>query len=1002
MRRVLQYVFLSCVVVAVPSLSLPVHAQDRDRCGTVAYSKTLHPDDALYRIRFEQWLSERMLLSQTARQGRQKVAPYSIPVVVHVVHNGEPVGVGANISDAQVQSQIRVLNDDFRRMNADTVNTPPEFAAVAGSLDIRFVLAKQNPEGLATTGIVRVNGGRSSWTMNDNYDLKTTSYWPAEQYMNIWVCNLTDGFVGYAQMPESTLAGMENSSTNRLTDGIVVWYKAFGSVDDGAFTLDPVFDKGRTATHETGHFLGLIHIWGDDTGCAGTDYVADTPNQAASTNGCPAHPRTDSCGDTIMFQNYLDYTDDDCMNLFTQGQVGRMVTVLENSPRRNTLLSSPGLQDPAPLPNDLGIRSIVSPDGSVCDTLITPVIELRNYGSNAVTSARIRFVLDGVTQETLDFPLSLAPLESANVSFSPLVIPPGNHNVSFQILLTNGGTDGGSYNDLKTSAVIVPAFAPTPFSLDFNTPPPGWITYNPDGQITWQIVTAPGNTPANQALKLNCFAYEDKVGEIDAYISPIVDLTAAPTATLAFDVAYARFQSSNDRLKVIVMANCQTLYEGTVVYNKAGDTLKTAPPSSTAFTPSSQAQWRRELINLSAFTGMSKVQVAFVGINDWGNNIYLDNISLFTEETWDASLTGLVTPSVVTCEDQIAPVISIRNAGSVTLTSLDVDYAVNGAAIQTFSVNNLDLSIGQDLQITLPVMNFTEGVNKLFIDLRNPNGFTDSDETNDESTYTIVVNKSEDRIPLRENFESAFTPAWTIVNPAGGKTWEIIPTNSGTSLYFNAYDDPVPQDEAWFVSPVLDFSRTTQASMLFDLSYAASDAGRETLDILASTDCGTTYQSLNYNFPQPAIVNSAWLPQTDVDWKKNITVNLTTLAGSADVRIAFVVRNGGGNNLYLDNIEFFTTANPDPIEIGSLYSVYGYNLENPDQTNLKITFNLPERQDVRFTLLNAAGAMETDGMLTDVLNQTYPLNLSTRLPPGVYFIRVQIGKKFYTSKVLVF
>lgn len=1002
MRRALRYMFLSCVVIAAPSFFSPLRAQDRDRCGTVAYSKTLHPDDALYRMRFEQWLSERMLLSRTARQGRQKVAPYSIPVVVHIVHNGEAVGVGSNISDAQVQSQIRVLNDDFRRMNADTVNTPPEFAAVAGSLDIRFVLAKQDPEGLATTGIVRVNGGRSSWTMNDNYDLKKTSYWPAEEYMNIWVCNLTDGYVGYAQMPESTLQGMENSSTNRLTDGIVVWYKAFGSVDDGAFTLDPIFDKGRTATHETGHFLGLIHIWGDDTGCTGSDYVGDTPNQAASTNGCPTHPRTDSCGDTIMFQNYLDYTDDDCMNLFTQGQVGRMVTVLENSLRRNSLLTSPGLQDPAPLPNDLGIRSIVSPGASICDTLVTPVIELRNYGSNTVTSARIRFVLDGVTEETLDFPLSLAPLETANVSFSPLVVAPGNHGVSFQVLLTNGGTDGGSYNDLNTAAVIVPAFAATPFSVDFSTPPSGWVTYNPDGQITWQIVTAPGNTPTNQALKLNCYSYEDKVGEVDAYISPVVDLSSAPTATLAFDVAYARFQSSNDRLKVVVLADCQTLYEGTVVYNKAGDTLKTAPPSSAAFTPASQAQWRRELISLSAFTGLSKVQVAFVGINDWGNNIYLDNISLFTQETWDVALTEMMTPSVVTCEDQIAPVISARNAGSVTLTSFDVDYAVNGAAIQTFSVNNLDLSIGQDQAITLPVMNFTEGINKLFLDLKNPNGFTDSDETNDERTFTIVVNKSEDRIPLRENFESAFTPAWTIVNPAGGKTWETVPTNAGTSLYFNAYDDDVLQDEAWLVSPVLDFTQTTQASMLFDLSYAASDAGRETLDILASTDCGTSYQSLIYSFPQPAIVNSAWLPQTDVDWKKNIAVNLTTLAGSADVRIAFVVRNGGGNNLYLDNIEFYTTANPDPIEIGSLYSVYGYDLENPEQTNLKITFNLPERQDVRFTLLNAAGAMETDGILTDVLNQTYPLNLSTRLPPGVYFIRVQIGQRFYTSKVLVF
>ncbi len=1001
MRRVLQYMFLSCVAFAVPSLSFDLHAQDRDHCGTVQYSRTLHPDDVLYKIEFEKWLSERMLRSQTGRQARQQAAPYKIPVVVHIVHNGEPVGVGANISDAQVQSQIRVLNEDFQRLNADTVNTPAEFAAVAGSLDVQFVLAKQDPEGLATTGIVRVNGGRTSWTMNDNYDLKAISYWPAEEYMNIWVCNLTN-YIGYAQMPESTLQGMENSSSNRLTDGVVVWYKAFGSADDGPFTLDPIFNKGRTATHETGHFLGIIHTWGDDVGCNGSDYVADTPNQADHTNGCPTHPRTDACGAVIMFQNYMDYTDDGCMNVFTQGQVSRMVTVLENSPRRNSLLTSPGLQDPVPLPNDLGIRTIVFPDASVCANLITPVIEVRNYGNNAITSARIRFVLDGTIQETVDFPLSLAPQESAQVSFSSLSIPSGVHNIGFQVLLTNGGTDGGSYNDQKTSAIVVPFFATAPFSVDFNSPPAGWITQNPDGQTTWQIATAPSDISDNHALKLNYFDYEDKVGEIDAYVSPVVDLSTAPTAALAFDIAYARFQASNDRLKVLVLANCQTIYEGTVVYNKAGDILETAPATSSPFTPSSQAQWRRELIDLSAFTGIDKVQIAFVGINDWGNNIYVDNISLFTDETWDVALTKMVSPSVVTCQDQITPVLLIRNEGSVNLTGFDVDYSLNGGAIQTFGITGLDLSIGQEKEISLPLINLKEGGNQLFIDFKNPNGFADNNDANDENTYTIVVNKDQDRIPLRENFESTFTPAWTLINPGGGMTWEAIPTNFGTSLYFNAYSNNLPGDEAWFVSPVLDFTSATQASMLFDLSYVASDSGQETLTILGSTDCGSTYTELNYSFPQPTTVNSSWLPQGEDDWKKNIIVNLNTLAGKPDVRIAFVARNGRGNNLYLDNIEFYTTASPDPIEIGELYAVYGYDLQNPDQSNLKITFNLPERQDVRFSLINTAGQMETDGILTDVLNQTYPLNLSTRLAAGLYFIRVQIGKRFYTSKVLVF
>src|SRR5688572_4273767 len=291
MRQVLRYIIFSGVAFALPSFSFLLMAQDR--CGTVEYSKRLHPDYPTHKIQFEKWLNDQPLRQRHNRQSRKQAPPYQIPVVVHIIHNGEAIGTGANISDAQVLSQLRVLNEDFNRGNADAVNTPAVFAGVAGSLDIEFVLAKQDPDGLATNGIVRVNGGRSSWTMNDNYPLKSQSYWPAEQYMNIWVCNLTGVHVGYAQFPESDLEGLETSSTNRLTDGIVIWYKAFGSVDDGSFTLDPDFNKGRTATHETGHFLGLNHTWGDDNGCTESDFVNDTPNQAGSTSGCPAHPKSD-------------------------------------------------------------------------------------------------------------------------------------------------------------------------------------------------------------------------------------------------------------------------------------------------------------------------------------------------------------------------------------------------------------------------------------------------------------------------------------------------------------------------------------------------------------------------------------------------------------------------------------------------------------------------------------------------------------------------------------
>jgi hypothetical protein len=233
--------------------------------------------------------------------------------------------------------------------------------------------------------------------------------------------------------------------------------------------------------------------------------------------------------------------------------------------------------------------------------------------------------------------------------------------------------------------------------------------------------------------------------------------------------------------------------------------------------------------------------------------------------------------------------------------------------------------------------------------------------------------------------------------------WETIATNFGQSLFFNAYDNEDRGDEAWFVSPVLDFSGTSQASMLLDISYATrAGVERDRLRVLASKDCGVTFQEVSYNFPIVGNSEQGWMPEDESDWQKNVSVNLNSVAGEPNVRIAFVVTNQNGNNLYLDNIEFYVTADPDPIEIEELYAVYGYDLANPGLSELKITFNLPERQNVRFSVVSVTGQMETDGILPDVLNQTYPLNLSERLTPGVYFIRVQIGDRFYTSKVLVY
>lgn len=320
-----------------------VTTRAQDRCGTIEYSNQLKRQGIIEenKDQFEKWLNQQWQLRSKIDKGKRITAtPYTIQVVVHIIHKGEPIGIGTNLSDQQVFSQLDVLNKDFNRENEDATNTPSEFLPFVGVSSIRFMLAKTDPNGMPATGINRVQGFKSDYTIEDDVELKALSYWPAENYLNIWVCHLTDRY-GYTQFPVSTLPGLSNATKSRLTDGIVISFEAFGSTDDGSFLLHPSYNKGRTTTHEMGHFLGLRHLWGDEGNCIGDDYVADTPAQANLTLGCPLQPFKECPSENPrnkMFQNFLDYTDDECMNLFTKGQVERMLVVLENSPRRASLL----------------------------------------------------------------------------------------------------------------------------------------------------------------------------------------------------------------------------------------------------------------------------------------------------------------------------------------------------------------------------------------------------------------------------------------------------------------------------------------------------------------------------------------------------------------------------------------------------------------------------------------------------------------------------------------
>ncbi len=229
----------------------------------------------------------------------------TIPVYVHVVYSTSQ----QNISDQQINSQIRILNEDFRRTNNDANQTPSEFAGVAADSEIEFTLA----------GTFRHADSRSSWGTNDAVKNAYPPVTP-ETHMNVWVCNIGGGILGYAQFPGGPAS----------TDGIVVGHQYFG---DTGYVAAP-FDEGRTATHEVGHYLNLRHIWGDGR-CNRDDFVSDTPTSDRPNYRCPNSAY--HCRSNDMFMNYMDYTDDACMNIFTEGQKSRMRAIFEPGGPRDTM-----------------------------------------------------------------------------------------------------------------------------------------------------------------------------------------------------------------------------------------------------------------------------------------------------------------------------------------------------------------------------------------------------------------------------------------------------------------------------------------------------------------------------------------------------------------------------------------------------------------------------------------------------------------------------------------
>ncbi|MFC5194124.1 GEVED domain-containing protein [Bizionia hallyeonensis] len=300
--------------------SIAIFAQERN-CSTMENLEYRKQQDPGLELRMAQIEAFTQTQIQQMENNRIDGSIITLPVVVHVLYRNST----ENISVAQIQSQLDVLNEDFRRTNPDADNTWSQ----AADTQIEFCLASIDPNGNATSGITRKSTTRQDWGTTD--DMKKSSQggvnpWNTSEYLNMWIVpKMTSGgntILGYAQFPGG----------NAATDGVVMAYNYFGRVGN----VSAPFDGGRTTTHEVGHYLNLRHIWGDAN--CGNDFVSDTPTHQTSNGGCPTGRV--SCGSADMVQNYMDYTNDSCMDLFTTGQKNRMRAVLNAGGARRSLALS--------------------------------------------------------------------------------------------------------------------------------------------------------------------------------------------------------------------------------------------------------------------------------------------------------------------------------------------------------------------------------------------------------------------------------------------------------------------------------------------------------------------------------------------------------------------------------------------------------------------------------------------------------------------------------------
>ena len=520
-----------------------------------------------------------------------------IPVVVHVIHDG---GL-ENISDAQIQSQIDVLNQDYRKIFGSN--------GFGNGVDteIEFCLAKLDPDGDCTNGIVRI---KSALAYHDSYErpmLSQLSSWDPVRYLNIYVVKtMAGGVLGYASFP----GGPPDQ------DGVVMVHTAFGTMG----TAQPPYNLGRTCSHESGHWFGLYHTFNGGCGidtCADGDLVCDTPPVTNPNFGCPT---VNSCHNDVpdvndQVANYMDYTNDICKNMFTTGQRDRMQGTL------NTFRYD--IWQPVNITSTGCDSGFVSPSCNVVADFIANGTQICQH--NAVTFTNK--TLNSPTSFQWDFP---GGNPAADSSLNPVITY--DSLGTFDVTLIATGALGSDTLILANyiTVTLPQAGQSPPYDETFEQPifpPNGIVIDNPDNGITWERDSVAVMFEGYASAKINNLI-NTNYGQSDAIILPEFDLTnTGGTPYLTFRWAYAKSDVNySDELIVLLSTNCGLSYQQ--IFYRTGTAMTTGPTQTTPYIPDSSTVWKSAKINLNPYIAFNNVRIKLVNVTDGGNNLYIDSLHI--------------------------------------------------------------------------------------------------------------------------------------------------------------------------------------------------------------------------------------------------------------------------------------------------------------------------------------------------------------------------------------